>query len=85
MAEEVKPNIREHLGFVIGAKCLDVSQHDLDAIDRSDPCSTFVELTFDNGYSIRFFSRPAEDGPCFMVSHPDGCPCGACGEQEEDE
>jgi hypothetical protein len=87
MQEIRNTDIRYFLGVFIGHQLVDVTQHDEDA-DDSDRNAYFVELLFDNGGTIRFFSRPGTDGPSFVAQHPDDCECQLCkyepGEENDD-
>lgn len=56
MAEEPEKtydNIREILGSLIGAKVVDITQHDHDELVETK--KGFIQIHFDNGEYLKFF------------------------------
>ena len=53
-------NIREHLGWIMGQKVVDVTANDPDALPDGDPeDGWFVVLHFENGGTLEF---PVDEG-----------------------
>lgn len=67
MPDESYSTIRDPnlLGPLIGAKCVDVTQHDKEDFDEDG--ESFVTLHFDNGYAVTF---PVGDEP-FQIQNCD--------------
>lgn len=63
--DEPYSNIREILGPLIGARVVDITQHDADEFAESQ--QAYVELLFDTGATLRF---PVDETP-FGFSEPD--------------
>ena len=70
-------NIRYFFGTFIGSKVVDITQSDHD-----DPNGPFVEILFESGGTIRFYSR--ETGPSFATEHCD-CECQLCKDEESND
>jgi hypothetical protein len=51
MDEGVYSNIREILGGLVGARIIDISQHDQEHFEETG--ESFVEFLFDNGHTLR--------------------------------
>lgn len=53
MPEEPYANIREIIGELIGAKIVDITQHDQEYFERTG--RSFVDLMFDTGNVLRIY------------------------------
>ena len=73
MSEEGYANIREILGDFIGQRVLTISQHDRDDFLAGE--DAFVELMFENGMTLKFFTLDSSlyKAPgAFCFSDPNG-------------
>lgn len=59
-------NIRDILGEAVGARILDITQHDRDEWDADGRC--YVMLLLDNGCYLKFFI--GDDGFDHNCTHP---------------
>lgn len=59
--------IRETIGFLIGKKVADISQHDEEDYDPGTREGGFVMLLFEDGSYLKFYAHPsAETGDVFF-------------------
>lgn len=76
MADEAYSNIRDILGDLMGARVVDITQHDEDEFAADG--RSYVMILFDNGRYVKFFVGDDKDG--YEFEHN----CGP-GAEEQDE
>ena len=64
--EDGYSNIRGFLGELIGARVIDISQHDREDWDENH--ESYVMLMFDNGRYVKIYCRGEENEPIFETN-----------------
>lgn len=68
MSDEPYATIRECIGELVGAKLVEITQHDQEWFREHG--TGFVDLMFDSGDVLRIFSMHGDEP--FLVLNPDG-------------